>query len=434
MVQQEATLGGGDLPGVALAHCHDAVRSDNGALHDVDGLALVELVGAHVLREHPLKGTVPVCRHPELSVGCGGLHSLVHKVVDGQDGAGVVVHTVGAVAGRDIAAHHTGVPVVGHKDTVVAIGEARRAAMPVSTYVEVERSLASGHGQKAEAELVVPKGAVVVAVGVAGAVEAGVVHKHKVDIVDVLVEVPHALVATDAEVEGHAGTSVLETGVAAVCGSVHVPGCHNHHAVPPCSQSHGEGAGHISQAAGLAPWRDLRRHKHDVHNILGHLLLAGFPPALLGNGAPLLGSPTSGDPYGGIQLRVEGGRLGIDVRAGDVLSDLGDRGHGHGRGLLHLGYLRPQVFILCPQLLYLFRVVGYESVYVSHAGLLRLNRYQNPAGRDARPGSLQPLPGAEVAGGCGGSSSWSPEGAPRSRQPRRGPRGNARHRDGEVCV
>mmetsp|Transcript_26827 Transcript_26827/g.63645 ORF Transcript_26827/g.63645 Transcript_26827/m.63645 type:complete len:640 (-) Transcript_26827:186-2105(-) len=374
-VQEEAALGRGDLPGVALAHGHDAVGGHHGALHDVHGLPLVELVRAHVLGEDPLQRPVPVGRHPELPVGRCWLHPLVHEVVDREDRPRVVVHAVGTVPCGHVAAHHPRVPVVGHKHALVPVREAGRAPVFVSPYVKVERRLAGCEGQEAEAELVVPKGAGLVAVRVARAVEARVVDEDKVDPVGVLVEVPHGLVAAHAEVERHPRARVLRLAVAGVRDAVEVPRGDDHDAVPALGEGHREGASDVGETAGFAPRGDLGGDEDDVHDVLRGLLCGALValPVELGGPKLLLQRQccrSSGNPPGdNTRYLFHGNRgLGVHVEPCHVL--LAARARATARhGWLDTGYLFTQLGVLSPELLDLladfFWIVRHQGVVLT---------------------------------------------------------------------
>mmetsp|Transcript_26826 Transcript_26826/g.63635 ORF Transcript_26826/g.63635 Transcript_26826/m.63635 type:complete len:766 (-) Transcript_26826:186-2483(-) len=374
-LQGGRTLGRGDLPGVALAHGHDAVGGHHGALHDVHGLPLVELVRAHVLGEDPLQRPVPVGRHPELPVGRCWLHPLVHEVVDREDRPRVVVHAVGTVPCGHVAAHHPRVPVVGHKHALVPVREAGRAPVFVSPYVKVERRLAGCEGQEAEAELVVPKGAGLVAVRVARAVEARVVDEDKVDPVGVLVEVPHGLVAAHAEVERHPRARVLRLAVAGVRDAVEVPRGDDHDAVPALGEGHREGASDVGETAGFAPRGDLGGDEDDVHDVLRGLLCGALValPVELGGPKLLLQRQccrSSGNPPGdNTRYLFHGNRgLGVHVEPCHVL--LAARARATARhGWLDTGYLFTQLGVLSPELLDLladfFWIVRHQGVVLT---------------------------------------------------------------------
>mmetsp|Transcript_22653 Transcript_22653/g.73662 ORF Transcript_22653/g.73662 Transcript_22653/m.73662 type:complete len:453 (+) Transcript_22653:873-2231(+) len=162
-VQQVAPLGRGDFERVVLAHRHDAVSRDRGALHQVDRLALVELVRAHVLRVHPPDRVVPVVREAELGEGGARLDALVEQVVDGEHGARVEKHAVRAVFARDEHGDQARMPVVRDEDDVVAVVEAAER--------EHQRSFARRVRHERVAEHVVPVRPVVVAVQPALALE-----------------------------------------------------------------------------------------------------------------------------------------------------------------------------------------------------------------------------------------------------------------------
>lgn len=91
------------------------------------------------------------------------------------------------------------------------------------TDVQVEGGLASSQGKQAEAELIVSKGPSVVPIGIAGSMEAWMVHKNKINVVRVLVEVPNGLIAAYAEVEGHTCPKILCLAVPGICHAIHVP-------------------------------------------------------------------------------------------------------------------------------------------------------------------------------------------------------------------
>lgn len=148
LMQPPAALWSGHLPRVALADGDDAVRGDDAALEQVDRGA----GDSGPVRKAPADGVVKVLWQAELPVDGRGLHALVAQVVDRKDGAGVGVDAMAAVAAGQEARHEAGVPVVGHKDAVVAIGKARW--LPVTKAADVE---AQGSFAGCQAEQGVPK-------------------------------------------------------------------------------------------------------------------------------------------------------------------------------------------------------------------------------------------------------------------------------------
>jgi hypothetical protein len=176
---------------------------------------------------------------------------VVAGVVDAEHGAGVHEAAGGAVDGLEVEREQAGVPVVDVEHEVLAH---RRA---------VERDagggLDGGAGEQREAEQVVAVGALAVAVD-AAAVEARVVDEDVVHAVDLRVEV-RDLVRVPEEVHGGAHAGVPGVRVLLVAGR------DGHHMVSEGREGLGQGAAHVTEAAGLGPGRDLRGDNRDVHRL-----------------------------------------------------------------------------------------------------------------------------------------------------------------------
>ena len=78
--------------------------------------------------------SVPVCWKAQVAKRGGRVHTLVRQVVDGHHAACILVDTVAAVLACHIGRHQARMPIVCHKDDVLAVREPRWLAAPAFAF------------------------------------------------------------------------------------------------------------------------------------------------------------------------------------------------------------------------------------------------------------------------------------------------------------
>mmetsp|Transcript_47746 Transcript_47746/g.91293 ORF Transcript_47746/g.91293 Transcript_47746/m.91293 type:complete len:318 (-) Transcript_47746:267-1220(-) len=314
-------------------------------------------------------------------------------VVDGQDGARLLVNVVGAVLGGDVHAQQRGVPVVGHKHTLVSVG--------VPPELQLQGHLARHQREQGEAEEVVPVGAVLVAVGRALAAVARVAQEHKVHAFLVLMPQLHRHFAPE-QVHGDVLPSVGHLLVQFLGLGVQVHRGNHHGAMAALRERRWQRACHVAETASLGPGGNLRADEDDAQGIvrLGHVRPShplGVHLVRLGRGGcrrVLRHHLAVGDVHAAHAAQDVGLALG---RLGCVQRGLrGRRRHNLllGGGLaLHSSQARCKLLVLTAQLLNHGRNILLTRLRCHHPVFTAVKR---SAGCVARPRCLHP-PFAELA-------------------------------------